>query len=119
MRKSRYEIELGIKGDDKVRAQIREIDDRVASISESASNLDFKGALNGAQELSKKIADVVKGGEDATLQMNAFESASKKAIKELEQQASDLTYSLSEQGKAQRGRRRASEDEIAKLGKSK
>ena len=34
MRKSRYEIELGIKGDDKVRAQIREIDDGVASISE-------------------------------------------------------------------------------------
>ena len=119
MRKSRYEIELGIKGDDKVRAQIREIDDGVASISESASNLDFKGALNGAQELSKKMAEVVKGGEDATLQMNAFESASKKAIKGLEKQASDLTYSLSEQGKAQRARLRAIDDEIAKLGKSK
>ena len=119
MRKSRYEIELGIKGDDKVRAQIREIDDGVASISESASNLDFKGALNGAQELSKKMADVAKGGEDATLQMNAFESASKKAIKELEKQASDLTYSLSEQGKAQRARLRAIDEEIAKLGKSK
>ena len=119
MRKSRYEIELGIKGDDKVRAQIREIDDGVASISESASNLDFKGALNGAQELSKKMAEVAKGGEDATLQMNAFESASKKAIKELEKQASDLTYSLSEQGKAQRARLRAIDDEIAKLGKSK
>lgn len=119
MRKSRYEIELGIKGDDKVRAQIREIDDGVASISESASNLDFKGALNGAQELSKKIAEVAKGGEDATLQMNAFEAASKKAIKELEKQASDLTYSLSEQGKAQRERLRAIDDEIAKLGKSK
>lgn len=119
MRKSRYEIELGIKGDDKVRAQIREIDDGVASISESASNLDFKGALNGAQELSKKIAEVAKSGEDATLQMNAFEAASKKAIKELEKQASDLTYSLTEQGKAQRARLRAIDDEIAKLGKSK
>lgn len=119
MRKSRYEIELGIKGDDKVRAQIREIDDGVASISESASNLDFKGALNGAQELSKKMAEVARGGEDATLQMNAFEAASKKAIKELEKQASDLTYSLSEQGKAQRARLRAIDDEIAKLGKSK
>lgn len=119
MRKSRYEIELGIKGDDKVRAQIREIDDGVASISESASNLDFKGALNGAQELSKKMAEVAKGGEDATLQMNAFEAASKKAIKELEKQASDLTYSLTEQGKAQRARLRAIDDEIAKLGKSK
>lgn len=119
MRKSRYEIELGIKGDDKVRAQIREIDDGVASISESASNLDFKGALNGAQELSKKIAEVAKGGEDATLQMNAFEAASKKAIKELEKQASDLTYSLTEQGKAQRERLRSIDDEIAKLGKSK
>lgn len=119
MRKSRYEIELGIKGDDKVRAQIREIDDGVASISESASHLDFKGALNGAQELSKKMADVASAGEDATLQMNAFEAASKKAIKELEKQASDLTYSLSEQGKAQRERLRAIDDEIAKLGKSK
>ena len=119
MRKSRYEIELGIKGDDKVRAQIREIDDGVASISESASNLDFKGALNGAQELSKKISEVAKSGEDATLQMNAFEAASKKAIKELEKQASDLTYSLTEQGKAQRARLRAIDDEIAKLGKSK
>lgn len=119
MRKSRYEIELGIKGDDKVRAQIREIDDGVASISESASNLDFKGALNGAQELSKKIAEVASAGEDATLQMNAFEAASKKAIKELEKQASDLTYSLTEQGKAQRARLRAIDDEIAKLGKSK
>lgn len=119
MRKSRYEIELGIKGDDKVRAQIREIDDGVASISESASNLDFKGALNGAQELSKKIAEVAKGGEDATLQMNAFEAASKKAIKELERQASDLTYSLTEQGKAQRERLRSIDDEISKLGKSK
>src|SRR5574344_385444 len=119
MRKSRYEIELGIKGDDKVRAQIREIDEGVASISESASNLDFKGALNGAQELSKKMAEVAKGGEDATLQMNAFEAASKKAIKELEKQASDLTYSLTEQGKAQRERLRGIDDEIAKLGKSK
>lgn len=119
MRKSRYEIELGIKGDDKVRAQIREIDDGVASISESASNLDFKGALNGAQELSKKMAEVARGGEDATLQMNAFESASKKAIKELEKQASDLTYSLTEQGKAQRERLRSIDDEISKLGKSK
>lgn len=119
MRKSRYEIELGIKGDDKVRAQIREIDDGVASISESASHLDFKGALNGAQELSKKMADVASAGEDATLQMNAFEAASKKAIKELEKQASDLTYSLSEQGKAQRERLRAIDNEIAKLGKSK
>ena len=119
MRKSRYEIELGIKGDDKVRAQIREIDDGVASISESASNLDFKGALNGAQELSKKMAEVASAGEDATLQMNAFESASKKAIKELEKQASDLTYSLTEQGKAQRERLRAIDEEIAKLGKSK
>lgn len=119
MRKSRYEIELGIKGDDKVRAQIREIDDGVASISESASHLDFKGALNGAQELSKKMAEVASAGEDATLQMNAFEAASKKAIKELEKQASDLTYSLTEQGKAQRARLRAIDDEIAKLGKSK
>lgn len=119
MRKSRYEIELGIKGDDHVRAQIREIDDGVASISESASNLDFKGALNGAQELSKKIAEVASAGEDATLQMNAFEAASKKAIKELEKQASDLTYSLTEQGKAQRERLRGIDDEIAKLGKSK
>ena len=119
MRKSRYEIELGIKGDDKVRAQIREIDDGVASISERADNLDFKGALNGAQELSKKMAEVAKGGEDATLQMNAFEAASNKAIKGLEKQASDLTYSLSEQGKAQRARLRAIDDEIAKLGKSK
>ena len=119
MRKSRYEIELGIKGDDKVRAQIREIDDGVASISESASNLDFKGALNGAQELSKKMAEVAASGEDATLQMNAFEAASKKAIKGLEKQASDLTYSLSEQGKAQRARLRAIDDEIYKLGKSK
>ena len=119
MRKSRYEIELGIKGDDKVRAQIREIDDGVASISERADNLDFKGALNGAQELSKKMAEVASAGEDATLQMNAFEAASKKAIKELEKQASDLTYSLSEQGKAQRARLRAIDDEIAKLGKSK
>ena len=65
------------------------------------------------------MAEVAKGGEDATLQMNAFESASKKAIKELEKQASDLTYSLSEQGKAQRARLRAIDDEIAKLGKSK
>lgn len=119
MRKSRYEIELGIKGDDHVRSQIRDIDDGMASISERASNLDFKGALNGAQELSKKIAEVAKGGEDATLQMNAFEAASKKAIKELEKQASDLTYSLSEQGKAQRERLRTIDDEIAKLGKSK
>lgn len=119
MRKSRYEIELGIKGDDKVRSQIREIDDGVASISKSASNLDFKAALNGAQELSKKIAEVASAGEDATLQMNAFESASKKAIKELEKQASDLTYSLTEQGKAQRERLRGIDDEIAKLGKSK
>ena len=52
MRKSQYEIELGIKGDDKVRAQIREMDDGVASISESASNLYFKGSLNGALFLS-------------------------------------------------------------------
>ena len=35
------------------------------------------------------MAEVAKGGEDATLQMNAFEAASKKAIKELEKQASD------------------------------
>ena len=119
MRKSRYEIELGIKGDDKVRAQIRDIDDGVASISERADNLDFKGALNGAQELSRKMAEVAKGGEDATLQMSAFESASKKAIKSLELQASNLTYSLTEQGKAQRDRLRAIDDEIAKLGKSK
>lgn len=119
MRKSRYEIELGIKGDDKVRAQIRDIDDGVASISERADNLDFKGALNGAQELSRKMAEVAKGGEDATLQMSAFESASKKAIKSLEKQASDLTYSLTEQGKAQRDRLRAIDDEIAKLGKTK
>ena len=119
MRKSRYEIELGIKGDDKVRAQIREIDDGVTSISERADNLDFKGALNGAQELSKKMAEVASAGEDATLQMNAFEAASKKAIKGLEKQASDLTYSLTEQGKAQRARLRAIDEEIAKLGKSK
>ena len=91
----------------------------MASISERADNLDFKGALNGAQELSKKMAEVASAGEDATLQMNAFEAASKKAIKELEKQASDLTYSLSEQGKAQRERLRAIDDEIAKLGKSK
>ena len=119
MRKSRYEIELAIQGAATVRAQIREIDDGVASISESASNLDFKGALYGAQDLSKKMAEVVKGGEDATLQMNAFESASKKAIKELEEQASDLAYSRAGQGRAQRARLRAIGDEIAKLGKSK
>lgn len=119
MRKSRYEIELGIKGDDKVRAQIRDIDDGIASISERSDNLDFKGALNGAQELSRKMAEVAKGGEDATLQMSAFESASKKAIKSLEKQASDLTYSLTEQGKAQRDRLRSIDDEIAKLGKTK
>lgn len=119
MRKSRYEIELGIKGDDHVRAQIRDIDDGVASISERADNLDFKGALNGAQELSRKMAQLAKGGEDATLQMSAFESASKKAIKSLEKQASDLTYSLTEQGKAQRDRLRSIDDEIAKLGKTK
>ena len=119
MRRSRYEIELGIKGDDEVRAQIREIDDGVASISERAGNLDFAGALDGAKELSKKIADVAKGGDEATSQMAAFESASKKAIKSLEKQASDLTYSLSAQGKAQRERLRAIDEEISRLGNSK
>ena len=119
MRRSRYEIELGIQGDDEVRAQIREIDDGVASISERAGNLDFSGALDGAKELSKKIAEVARGGEDATSQMVAFESASKKAIKSLEKQASDLTYSLSAQGKAQRERLRAIDEEISRLGDSK
>ena len=119
MRRSRYEIELGIKGDDEVRAQIREIDDGVASISERAGSLDFAGALDGAKELSKQIAEVARGGEDATLQMAAFESASKKAIKSLEKQASDLTYSLSAQGKAQRERLRAIDEEISRLGDSK
>ena len=75
MRRSRYEIELGIKGDDEVRAQIREIDDGVASISERAGNLDFSGALDGAKELSKKIADVARGGDEAASQMTALESA--------------------------------------------
>lgn len=105
---SRYSIQLDIERSDNVARNINEIEKTLNNISQSAKNINLSDGLQSAstqaEELSKKIKDIVQNSDDATAEIKAYEKAAQKGISELEKQYVKISYSLSEQGTAQRAR---------------
>lgn len=105
---SRYSIQLDIERSDNVARNINEIEKALNNISQSAKNINLSEGLQSAsvqaEELSKKIKDIVQNSDDATAEIKAYEKAAQKGISELEKQYVKISYSLSEQGTAQRAR---------------
>lgn len=105
---SRYSIQLDIERSDNVARNINEIEKALNNISQSAKNINLSDGLQSAstqaEELSKKIKDIVQNSDDATAEIKAYEKAAQKGISELEKQYVKISYSLSEQGTAQRAR---------------
>lgn len=121
-RQSEYTIELDIKYGDETRRKVDDIERSFQDISKAAKDGisdGLKTAASLADELSKNIQDAARSESGAVKQLEAFEKASNKTIKALEKQSTDLTHSLSEQGKAQRERLVELQKELATLGKTK
>lgn len=103
---SKYTIELEI--DDKTKADVASIEKSFAALTDSAKNVDFSQGLDDsakqADVLIQKIGEISKSEADSTEQVKAYNKAAEKTIKTLENQATQINYSLSEQGKQQRAR---------------
>lgn len=117
--KTRYEIELGIEGSDKVNTQIDKMNRELRGLSDASKKMDFREADKSAQSLADHIHEMAQSEEDCTVQMESFGRAADKAYKDLEASAVKINYSLTEQGKQQRERIKELEAEKAALGKTK
>ena len=117
--RTRYEIELSIKGSDAVRSQCSDIDRALEAISKNARSLKFEDAAKGVKDLEDYMNGLLESEEDCTAQWSEFERASKKAYNDLEKEAVKLNYSMSEAGKQQRERLKELEAEKATLGQTK
>ena len=103
---SKYTIQLDIDKSDNIAKNIDEIERAFNELSESAKNINISDGLKSASTqadlLSKKIKDIVENSEDATSELKVYDKAAQKSIDTLSKQYIKLSYSLSEQGKAQR-----------------
>lgn len=121
-RKSTYSIQLEIENADNVRNSITDIEKKLSAISESAKDSlgdGLKNANKEAEKLAEEIKNIAKNGEASKEQIEAYSKAANRTISDLEKQSSKLTYSLSEQGKAQRERLQALKSELQSLGNSR
>lgn len=121
-RVSRYTIELELEAGDTTRRTIDDVERSLQSITDSTKKGLGQGlasATKEAENLAQAVHDLATGEKDATEELAAYSRASGKAIKSLEKQATTLTYSLSEQGKAQRQRLADLRAELATLGTTK
>lgn len=114
---SKYTIELEI--DDKTRSEVAQIQKSFIKLGDSTRNVDFtKGmdeSVKQADELISKIQDISKAEGDNTKQIEAYNKAANKTIQDLEKQATQINYSLSEQGKQQRERIKELQQELKAL----
>lgn len=119
-RVSKYSIELEIENGDKARKSIDDIERTLKSISETAKKdgLGMDAAKEQADELAKKIKEIAASEGDATAEIEAYSKAANRAISDLEKQSAKLTYSMTEQGKAQREKLTALKAELSALGDS-
>lgn len=121
-RVSEYKIQLDIEQSDATRRTIDDIDKALKSISDNAKD-GLGGGLDKATEsanaLVKQMKDLALSGKDSTKELAAFDKAASKSIADLEKQSTQLTYSLSEQGKLQRQRLADAQKELAALEKTK
>lgn len=114
---SKYTIELEI--DDKTRSEVAQIQKSFMKLGDSTRNVDFtKGmdeSVKQAYDLISKIQDISKAEGDNTKQIEAYNKAANKTIQDLEKQATQINYSLSEQGKRQRERIKELQQELKAL----
>ena len=121
-RVSRYTIELELEAGDTTRRTIDDVERSLQSIADSTKKGLGQGLASATKEAAKLagvVHDLATGEKDATEELAAYSRASSKAIKSLEKQATAITYSLSEQGKAQRQRLADLRAELATLGTTK
>lgn len=121
-RVSRYLIELEIDQADSTRRTIDDVEKSLQKISDSAkSGLSegLKEARKSAEKLANEIYDLATGEKDATQELEAYNKAAGRTLKDLDKQANTLTYSLSEQGKRQRESIDALKKELSTLGQTK
>lgn len=114
---SKYTIELEV--DDKTRSEVAQIQKSFMRLGDSTRNVDFtKGmdeSVKQADDLISKINDISKAEGDNTKQIEAYNKAANKTIQDLEKQATQINYSLSEQGKQQRERIKELQQELKAL----
>lgn len=114
---SKYTIELELA--DKTRADVAAIEKSFMKLGDSTKNIDFSqgmdDAVKQADDLISKINDISKTETDSTKQREAYNKAASKTIQNLENQATQINYSLSEQGKQQRERIKELQQELKAL----
>jgi hypothetical protein len=99
---STYTIQLKVAGEDKALGDIAKITNALGDASAQARAMDFAGASKSAKIAADTVAELAKGTDDASKQMQEFSAISKKAYSDLAAQAGVLQYSLSEEGKERR-----------------
>ena len=97
-------IGLELEATDKTNAALKQIESSFNRLNDSTKAMNFNGITADVEELRNAIIASAKAGEDTTKQVNAYTKAVSKSIAELDKQAADLKYQLSEQGKADRAR---------------
>ena len=120
-RLSKYTIELDIEQSDRTRSAINDIEKSLKNISDSTKDGLSDGLASASKQadtLITKVKELAKSETDSTKEIEAFNKAANKTIFDLEKQATDLNYSLSEQGKLQRSRLKDLQAELQTLGKT-
>ena len=97
-------VGLELEATDKTNAALKQIESSFNRLNDSTKAMNFNGITADVEELRNAIIASAKAGEDTTKQVNAYTKAVSKSIAELDKQAADLKYQLSEQGKADRAR---------------
>lgn len=99
--RTQYQIDLIVQSDQAKQA-VLDIERSLKSISESAKD-GLSDGLSSANDKAKALAEQIKNidlsSEGATDQFSAFGKAADKTVKDLEKQAVQLNFALSDEGK--------------------
>lgn len=99
-----YHIGLEIDATDRTNATLRTIKNEFSEINENINNISLDELNSELKKLQGNMRNSVTSSEDALKYQKAYADSIKKSISELEKEGTQLTYMMTEAGKADRQR---------------
>jgi len=117
-----YNVSIELENADRINLELAQINKGLKGMRQEASNMQFDDAAKSLNALKRSIAESAKAGNDVSKQLATYDKGVKALLDDLSKQATQINYSMTEQGKADRARIKAlkersdlTKDEAAEL----
>lgn len=117
-----YNVSIELENADRINLELAQINKGLKGMRQEASNMQFDDATKSLNALKRSIAESAKVGNDVSKQLATYDKGVKALLDDLSKQATQINYSMTEQGKADRARIKAlkersdlTKDEAAEL----